>query len=128
MKKIINLVFFFFIALNWLSAQSVNPKVEGELKKWHKVTLSFKGEEMSENDAINPFLNYRLNVTFENNNKVYTIPGFYAADGNAAESSADKGAVWKVRFTPDEIGEWTYSGSFRKGDQMITIEKIWRSI
>ncbi|WP_372757990.1 DUF5060 domain-containing protein [Mariniflexile sp.] len=113
-----NLIFglTLFITIASVYAQQTNVLIDGELKKWHKITLSFKGNQLSENDAENPFLNYRLNVTFKNGTKTYVVPGFYAADGNAAETSAKQGAIWKVRFTPNEIGNWTYQVSFRKGD------------
>ncbi len=71
-------------------------------------------------DENNPFLNYRLDVTFKNGNKVYVIPGFYAADGNAAETSSASGNIWQVRFTPDAIGEWTYTVSFKKGNNIAS--------
>ncbi|MFC2109531.1 DUF5060 domain-containing protein [Bacteroidota bacterium] len=106
-----------FVTLT-VAAQKNAKQVKGELKKWHKVTLSFFGDNISEFSKENPFLNYRLNVTFTNGDKTYVVPGFYAADGNAAESSADSGNVWQVRFTPDKIGEWTYKASFRKGNQI----------
>ncbi|WP_298363872.1 DUF5060 domain-containing protein [uncultured Lutibacter sp.] len=118
MNKIINIFFLFILISHTSLAQNQNVKISGELKKWHKVTLSFEGEQLTENDAENPFLNYRLNVTFRNKNKTYVIPGFYAADGNASETSATKGNIWQVRFTPDEIGEWNYSVSFRKGNEI----------
>ena len=41
--------------------------------------------------------------------------GFYAADGNAAESSAKAGNKWRVYFTPDCDGEWRFNASFRMG-------------
>ena len=56
--------------------------------------------------------------------KTYVIPGFYAADGNAAETSSDSGNIWQVRFTPDAIGEWTYSVSFKKGENIAVAENI----
>ena len=115
MIKLTNLLFCLILIVQTAVAQQSNIEIKGELKKWHKVTLTISGEELSETDAENPFLNYRLNVTFKNKNKTYVIPGFYAADGNAAETSATKGAIWQVRFTPDEIGEWSYEVSFRKG-------------
>jgi hypothetical protein len=43
------------------------------------------------------------------------VPGYYAADGNAAETSATSGRVWRVNFTPDATGTWTYHASFREG-------------
>ncbi len=87
-------------------------------KKWHTIELSFKGPETSETDADNPFLNYRLSVVFKNKAEKYLVRGFYAADGNAAETSADKGAVWRVRFTPDQLGEWSYEAMLHYGDSI----------
>ena len=90
--------------------------ISGELKKWHKITLSFDGPSFSELGAgTNPFLDYRLTATFTKGNKSYLVPGYFAADGNAAESSASTGNVWRVHFAPDELGTWTYSISFRLG-------------
>ncbi|TNJ47206.1 DUF5060 domain-containing protein [Tamlana fucoidanivorans] len=124
MKRLLTLSGCFLLILGALNAQQRNVSVEGALKKWHKVTLNFQGKDLSENDAINPFLNYRLNVIFSNKNKTYVIPGFYAADGNAAETSATKGNVWKVRFMPDAIGEWSYKVSFRKGENIAVNDEI----
>ena len=94
-------------------------KIDGELKKWHKVSLTFNGPNTSETASNNPFLNYRLNVTFTHQNgKSYKVPGYFAADGNAAQSSANKGNKWRVHFAPDEIGKWSYKVSFRKGNNV----------
>lgn len=112
------LIILFLFALNCSNLFSQNVSIDGTMKKWNKVTLSFKGEELNENDANNPFLNYRLNVTFKHKNKTYVVAGFYAADGNAAETSAASGKIWQVRFMPDEIGEWQYEASFRKGENI----------
>jgi hypothetical protein len=90
-------------------------KVFGELKKWHKVSLAFQGPNAAETAVPNPFADYRLNVTFKNGDTTYLVPGYYAADGNAAETSADSGNVWLVHFCPDKTGTWTYEASFRKG-------------
>lgn len=92
--------------------------VSGELRKWHKVTVSFEGPEFSEISADNPFTDYRLNVTFKNGSKTYVVPGFYAADGDAANTSANSGKIWKVHFAPDATGTWTYEASFRKGNNV----------
>ena len=66
-------------------------KVTGELKKWHDVTLTFTGPETGENARPNPFRDYRLTVTFVKGQKRYVIPGYYATDGNAAETGAKAG-------------------------------------
>lgn len=105
------------ITLFLSSACQQSPAVElvGDQQKWHRITLLFDGPESSELAEDNPFLNYRLDVTFKHGQKTYVVPGFYAADGNAAETSAETGNKWMVRFTPDEVGEWTYEVAFRKG-------------
>jgi len=46
----------------WSQVSSAG-QISGELKKWHKVTLTFNGPETSETAKPNPFLYYRLNVT-----------------------------------------------------------------
>jgi len=89
--------------------------VTGELKKWHRVTLTFDGPQTSEDATPNPFLDYRLNVVFTIADRIYNVAGYYAADGNAAETSATGGSKWRVHFAPDRIGRWTYKVSFRTG-------------
>jgi len=89
--------------------------ISGELKKWHKITLTFTGPDTSENAEPNPFRDYRLNVIFAKGKNRYVVPGYYAADGNAAESGASAGNKWRVHFVPDEDGQWSYTASFRTG-------------
>jgi len=92
--------------------------ISGELKQFHRVTLTFDGPESAEDADPNPFLDYRLIVYFTNGKKCCAVPGFYTADANAAESSAQKGNKWRVRFTPDSPGTWTYIVSFRTASQI----------
>ncbi len=89
-----------------------------DVQQWHTLTLSFEGPQTHEQAEDNPFLHYRLNVTFQHENKTLTVPGFYAVDGKAAETSAEAGRLWQVRFSPDETGVWTYTASFRKGNNI----------
>ncbi len=100
------------------AALSAGQQISGELKQWHDVTLTFDGPATSESAEPNPFLFYRLNVTFAKGSRKYVVPGYYAADGNAAETSAKSGNKWRVHFVPDETGEWTYSVSFRSGAEV----------
>ncbi|MDO6518245.1 DUF5060 domain-containing protein [Zobellia uliginosa] len=99
-------------------AARTQMQITGELKKWHKVTLTFDGPNTSEDADYNPFMNYRFNVTFthKQSGKSYLVPGYYAADGDAGQSSAKEGNKWRVHFAPDETGEWTYKVDFRKGN------------
>ena len=87
----------------------------GPLMKWHRVTFLFTGVNTSESATPNPFLDYRLIVTFTNGAKTYQVQGHYAADGNAAQTSATTGNKWRVYFNPDETGTWNYSVSYRTG-------------
>ncbi len=86
--------------------------------QWQPITLSFKGPASSEQAEVNPFLRYRLTVHFTHGDTTYAVPGFYAADGQADESSADTGSVWQVRFMPDAPGDWTYRVDFQQGDSL----------
>lgn len=106
--------------------ENTTVKIDGELKKWHKVTLTFDGPLTSETKKNNPFMNFRFNTTFTHTKtgKKYLIPGYFAADGYAGESSATDGNKWRVHFAPDEIGEWTYSVDFRKGNWVAVSDKI----
>jgi len=99
--------------------------ITGELKKWHKITLTFNGPESSETADYNPFMNYRFNVEFnhEASGKQYLVPGYFAADGDAGMSSATAGNQWRVHFSPDETGAWTYQVDFRKGNYSAVSDK-----
>jgi hypothetical protein len=93
-----------------------HASVTGEMKKWQPVSVTFLGPELSETGTPNPFTDFRLNVTFEQGDRKFVVPGFFAADGNAADTSATSGRCWRARFMPDEAGEWTFRASFRNGD------------
>ena len=101
-----------------LSGEPAAAEISGELKTWHRVTISFDGPESSETATPNPFTNYRLDVTFTHGNQTVVVPGFYAADGDAANSSAESGSIWQVHFSPNEEGEWSYKASFRAGQDV----------
>ncbi len=93
--------------------QRAKATISGELKQWHDVVLTFDGPELGETTETNPFLDCRLNVTFAKDTQQYVVPGYYAADGNAGETSATTGNKWRVHFLPPEPGVWTYAVSFR---------------
>jgi hypothetical protein len=58
-------------------------------------------------DEYNPFMNYRFNVVFTHkaSRKSYTVPGYFAADGKAGETSATSGNKWRVHFAPGKTGK-----------------------
>ena len=92
--------------------------IAGELRQWHKVTLTLTGPEADEtSSAPNPFMDYRMTVTFahESGTPTYRVPGYFAGDGDAATSSARSGNKWRAHLTPDKTGTWTYRISFVSG-------------
>ncbi len=92
------------------------------MKQWHKVTLLINGPQTSEWAEENPFLNYKLEATFTFGSKSYNVPGYYAADGLAGETSAKNGNVWKIHFRPDEVGAWDYKVSFKSGKNVAILD------
>ena len=133
-----------FPSTDRLTAQA---EVTGELRRWHKVTLTIDGPRASmygttmleyDEDAgelyldvrpqggppgrlgymhPNPFLDYRMTVTFshESGTLSYEVPGYFAADGNAAETGAMSGNKWRAHLSPDKTGRWDWEVSFVAG-------------
>ena len=97
--------------------------LSGELKQWHKVTLDLAGPFATETDtAPNPFTDRRFDVTFthESGTPSYRVPGYFAADGQAANTSASSGTVWRAHLSPDKTGRWNYRISFATGPGVAT--------
>ncbi|MEM8826870.1 MAG: DUF5060 domain-containing protein, partial [Pseudomonadota bacterium] len=94
--------------------------LSGELKTWHKTTIDLLGPELAETAAT--FTDYRLDVTFTHENgTTLTVPGYFAADGDAAESGATSGNVWRAHFSAPLEGEWTYSASLVTGTNVAAL-------
>ncbi len=94
-----------------------NGAVGGTLQEWHDVTVTFSGPWTHEQATPNPFTDFRLDVTFTHlaSDRTFVAPGYYAADGDADETSAVGGDRWRVHFRPDAPGTWTYVASFHTG-------------
>ena len=106
--------------------------ISGDLKTWHKVVLTMNGPFAHEKDnKPNPFTDYRFDVTFTHasGSPAYTVPGYFAADGNAGETSADSGTHWRALFAPDKTGEWSYKVSFKQGaGSALDASKDWEAL
>ena len=63
------------------------------VERWGLYELTLNGP-----DTGNPFVEVELSAEFELNNRTFEPQGFY--DGNG---------IYKIRFMPDEVGEWTYT-------------------
>ncbi|MCA9154427.1 MAG: DUF5060 domain-containing protein [Planctomycetales bacterium] len=97
-------------------------RISGELKQWHKLTLTLNGPHAHErDDSPNPFTDYHMTVEFrhKSGSPIYRVPGYFAADGNSSETSARSGTAWRAHLSPDKTGEWSYSIIFRTGDRII---------
>jgi len=90
-------------------------EMSGELKQWHTGTLTLDGPYAHELDnKPNPFIDRKMDVVFvhESGHPKYLVPGYFAADGNAGETSADCGTKWRAHLSPDKAGTWTYTVVF----------------
>ncbi len=112
--------YFAFLLFSIALGCGQQGSVTGDLRQWTPLTVSFEGPETAEDATPNPFLDYRLDVTFTHaeSGESFTVPGYFAADGDAAETSAKAGKLWRVRFTPPSPGEWSYQASFRTGENV----------
>lgn len=99
------------------SVSADDATITGEARVWHPVTVTIDGPSANETDTSpNPFTDYRMTVTFKHSDgKTYSVPGFFAADGDAANSSASSGNKWRCHFAPDRAGDWTYDVDFVTG-------------
>ena len=107
---------FLALVLVLAGCRSTLEYTHPDVAKWDKVTLDFPGPATAEDAEENPFTDYRLTVTFSEGNRSVTVPGFYAATADAADSGAEAGNLWQVRFRPDREGEWTYTATLSRGD------------
>ncbi|MGQ9523724.1 MAG: DUF5060 domain-containing protein [Armatimonadota bacterium] len=62
-------------------------------EKWQRTELFYRLERVG-----NPFTDISIRAEFTSpSGRLVVLPGFYAGDG-----------IWKVRFAPDEPGEWSW--------------------
>lgn len=81
----------------WPLVLAADSSVTGDVARWGLFEASFT----SERPAENPLQDVELRVTFESPSKrSQTVRGFW-----------DGGPTWRVRFSPDETGEWRFTTS-----------------
>ncbi len=112
----------FFAVYSCVSSTSV--QVTGEMKVWHTITFTFNGPASSEYDTINPFTDYRLDIEFSDGRQTIHVPGYFAADGTAAETSARAGNKWRAYFCPPSEGKWSYNVTFLKGKNIAISDDL----
>jgi hypothetical protein len=96
-----------------IGVANAQAEAKGRGAAWQPFELWFHGPTTHEDaPSPNPFLDYRLDVTFTSSTGVFqTVPGFYAGDGLGGGA----GDVWKVRFTAPQGDLWSWTASFRQG-------------
>jgi len=91
--------------------EGLKPPVADRYAKWSKIELTFLGPPSRGDGEWNPFA-VRLDVDFRSPaGKHYRAPGFYDGDGRGGSD----GDVWKVRFSADETGQWTFTTTSDNG-------------
>ncbi len=65
----------------------------GAVERWGVFEVALHGPSSG-----NPYLDVRISARFRFRNRTVDADGFYDGEG-----------VYRIRFMPDEIGEWTYS-------------------
>lgn len=77
----------------------------GTFRKWSKVEVVFQGpKSIGISTSHNPFKKIVTVSFLAPNGRTYRVPAFYDGDGRGGLN----GEVWKVRFSPDVIGAWTF--------------------
>lgn len=83
------------------------------------ITLDFIGPETSETATPNPFTDIKLRVEFRQGDRVIPVRGYFAADGDAANTGATSGNVWRVKFSPPRVGEWRWTAKMEGSDVQL---------
>lgn len=83
--------------------------------QWAAMTIEMQGPNASESSRANPFSDFRIDVAFSLGDQTFSVPAYYAADGDAAETGADAGNIWRVHFVPSTPGEWAFEARFYAG-------------
>lgn len=76
----------------------------GRFAKWAKIEIVLPGPASRGTGKPNPF-GLLVDVAFTSpSGRQATVPGFYDGDGKGGLD----GNAWKVRFSADEVGDWTF--------------------
>ena len=89
------------------STKTKDAKADGPASypKWSTIEITLRGPDSQGRGEPNPF-DVALDAVFTAPSGArFRVPGFYAGDGRGGLD----GNVWKVRFSADEVGDWTYA-------------------
>jgi len=91
---------FFVASMAIILSGCKHPTEETKIEKWDVYEIVLLGPASG-----NPWMDVELKAVFKNKEKRITVPGFYDGDGN-----------YKLRFSPDELGAWTYKTESNKSE------------
>ena len=119
-RVLVALLFCFYLeGSDWLHAQQPDDVTLASSRYANRpVTLRIRGPETSETATPNPFLDYRVDVTFTKDELKVKVPAYFCATQDAADSSAEKGQLWQAHFIPPRTGQWKYKVAFRMGEDI----------
>ena len=101
-RLIIVLIVLSFVI--FLSEDFVHSQELDTFPKMSKVEIEFTGPSSLGMGSPNPF-QIEMDVTFTGpTGQIFTVPAFYDGDG----AGGLDGDIWKVRFSPNTAGTWTY--------------------
>ena len=104
---------------------SPEGSLSGIFEPFRKLTLCFDGPESYERAPINPFTDYRMECTFSSDSAFseFKVPGYFAGDGNAANTRVEFGNVWCCHVTVDLDGTWQWNVSFQRGRRVALYDE-----
>jgi hypothetical protein len=82
------------------------------------VTLTMPGPELDERSGLNPFADVRLEWILSVGGRSWTVPGYFAGCGDAADNSCTGGKLWRAHFVPPIAGDYSWRVEFRTGADM----------
>src|SRR6056300_926078 len=98
-----NLFYFFCVFLFLVHCNQSEPLIS--VGKYN----TFETEIENNTAYKNKFIDVELTAEFISpSGKTTTFYGFFDGDGSGGGDSIS-GNIWKIRFMPNELGEWTYS-------------------
>ncbi len=65
-----------------------------------------------------------MTFTHESGSPKYVVPGYFAADGNAGETSAESGTKWRAHLSPDKPGTWNYHVASTTGESARSMRTL----
>ena len=94
------------VLLLWPENVTAQPGVGnlGEFSKWAKVEINLASPDSTGLGNPNPFGIAVDGIFTAPSGKTTIVPGFYDGDGKRGHD----GNVWKLRFSADELGQWSY--------------------